>query len=1001
MKFKIMSQIFLIFTLLVSIAGCTYSSGPNDLGRNHSKPSSIPSYIDKLTSSRKSHYFYAHILLRNLFFSNPQYFIEKIHTEKEGYLRRILNDLQKHEFKKINPNKIHVEKIINKKNNKLYIIDLPEPKRATEAYYIVLSLKENKPRFFTLEKTTDIKKTGIKAVICEWKFENGQISHENYGISIKKTSKKTFLRILPSLLKNTFLRPSAGFGVTQDGQIYLKINPNRGRETVDKLEKIFIKGVKALDVYDFRAGLFELEQGLKHSEELKYLYYIGKFSSSIGYLYEQLGKYNKAVFYYKKAIKNSDEAGDYKGTSNSLNLLTNIFRIGNQEQLALEQYNEILILYQGVGNRRGESEIFNDIGNVYANIEKYAKAQEAYEKALAIAHELNDLNMERIILFGVAMLYEKQGKSLKSQEHLLRTLFLFKYNDLKNLWQVWYGLHRVTKKLNNPNAAIFYGKQAVNTIQQLRSHVAQLDDKSLHQSFLKYKKHVYEDLADLLMRQGRLFEAQKVLDLLKQEEYFDFIRRTRAEELPSDGLRFTPPEQPWFERYQAIAKQLVTLGEAYALLGEKKKRGLSLSSQEQQRLEQLTVDLSIAEQALQAWFKNTNTALGNLKAEDMQAALNAFDDKREQLRGLLKDLGKGTVLVYFVPFAERLDILISTAEVTVRREVAVKREDLGKAVLALREALKQAGRKRGWDMPTASNNMAAPMDLTVVQSAAKPLYDWLIAPIAADLRRAEAEVLMVYLAGEMRYLPLAALHSGKGWLAEDYALAMYTAAADMHLKTEPQTQWKVAGLGVSGKHEGFAPLPAVKTELESIVRRGAQDKDGILPGEIHLDADFTENTLSDVLLRDFPVLHIASHFSLQVGKDTDSFLLLGDGSHLSLADFATKRFDWQGLDMLALSACNTGMGINTGDGTEVEGLGTLVVKRGAKSVLASLWPVSDQSTAEFMRQLYSVEAASPISKAKAIQKVQQAFIAAKQSDLPDYYRHPFHWSAFILMGNWL
>jgi len=339
---------------------------------------------------------------------------------------------------------------------------------------------------------------------------------------------------------------------------------------------------------------------------------------------------------------------------------------------------------------------------------------------------------------------------------------------------------------------------------------------------------------------------------------------------------------------------------------------------------------------------------------------------------------------------DKLHILVTTPDLTVHRQHSVKSADLNKAIFDFRQLLI----KKSKDSNT--------LDLSTIQEQAKTLYDWLIQPIAEDLRRADAQVLMVYLYGEMRYLPLAALYDGKQWLTEKFATAMYTAAANKYFDVPRQTQWKVAGLGVSKKHIGFKPLPAVEIELESIIRQNnSDDNNGVLPGEIHLDSAFTESTLSRMLRRKFPVLHIASHFSLNVGKDTDSFLLLGDGQYLTLEDIGVKKFEWGNLDMLTLSACNTGTGMKYGTGEEVEGLGTLVVNKGARSVLATLWQVSDQSTADFMHQFYADQAVSAYNKAKAIQKVQQAFIQAGQTDLPDYYTHPFHWAPFILMGNWL
>jgi len=760
-------------------------------------------------------------------------------------------------------------------------------------------------------------------------------------------------------------------------------------------------GVVYNNLGDYAKALDYYEQALKIHREIGDRKGEGSTLSNIGMVYLHLNQYTKALDYYEYALKIDREIGDRKGEGGDLTNIGVVYDNLGEYAKALDYYEQALAIDREIGNRKGEGIDLTNIGVVYGKLEQYAKALESFKQALKIRREIGDRTGEGKDLGNVAVVYETQGNYAKAQDNYQLALALFsKTGEPENLWRVWRGLSTTTEKLNNPNVAIFYGKQAVNTIQSLRANVAQLEDKSLSQSFLENKKHVYQGLADLLMRQGRLFEAQKVLELLKQEEYFDFIRRTRADEMPDDNLRYTPPEQTWAERYAEISIQLVNLGQAYDLLLNRKRRGETLNLQENQRLEILKEDLTVAEKALQTWFTETNTALANLKSQDLQAMLKTFADEQQHTQQLLQRLGKGTVLLHYVPMPDKLHILVTTPNVTLRRESPVKREDLGKVILALRESLKQAGRKRGWDIELSDSAVAVPLDINAVKQPAQQLHDWLIQPIAEDLRRANAQVLMVYLYGEMRYLPLAALYNGKQWLAENYALALYAAAADKSLDKARQADWKVAGLGVSQKHSGFAPLPAVESELEGIVRKNSSDKDGVLPGEVHLNADFTESKLFDVLERDFSVLHIASHFNLKVGKDTDSFLLLGDGKHLTLADIGIKKFAWDGLDMLTLSACNTGMGLH-GTGVEIEGLGTLVMKRGARSVLATLWQVSDQSTADFMRRLYADQAVSAYNKAKAIQKVQQAFIQAEKSNLPDYYTHPFHWAPFILMGNWL
>ena len=64
-----------------------------------------------------------------------------------------------------------------------------------------------------------------------------------------------------------------------------------------------------------------------------------------------------------------------------------------------------------------------------------------------------------------------------------------------------------------------------------------------------------------------------------------------------------------------------------------------------------------------------------------------------------------------------------------------------------------------------------------------------------------------------------------------------------------------------------------------------QDNDGVLPGRIYLDEQFTAQQLRSAAADRTPVVHVASHFVLQPERASESYLLLGDGSRLGLTEF--------------------------------------------------------------------------------------------------------------------
>jgi CHAT domain-containing protein len=248
---------------------------------------------------------------------------------------------------------------------------------------------------------------------------------------------------------------------------------------------------------------------------------------------------------------------------------------------------------------------------------------------------------------------------------------------------------------------------------------------------------------------------------------------------------------------------------------------------------------------------------------------------------------------------------------------------------------------------------------------------------------------------------LAALNGSDGlFLAEKYAVVVYTAAAQNNLQAQPTEHWKLAGLGVSKKVGDFNPLPNVEEEFRKIVRRTPDDQEGVIDGVVYLNQDFTAQRLSDLFTTgDYPVMHIASHFRFSPeGNETTSFLRLGDGKRLSIADIR-NQYQFPKVDLLTLSACNTAMG-NYGTGKEIEGFGVSAQRNGAKGVLASLWAVDDTSTAVFMQYLYRLRNTNttPLNKALALQAAQKIFIEGTEVQ---GYRHPYYWAPFILMGNWL
>jgi CHAT domain-containing protein len=321
------------------------------------------------------------------------------------------------------------------------------------------------------------------------------------------------------------------------------------------------------------------------------------------------------------------------------------------------------------------------------------------------------------------------------------------------------------------------------------------------------------------------------------------------------------------------------------------------------------------------------------------------------------------------------------------------------------------------------------------RQAGKRLYDKLFPPdLQKDLDGVEADTIVWSLDGTLRYAPIAALWDGKQYLAQKYANVVITLASRDHLGDIPvdRGNWTALGVGVSKPFGNFPALPAVPQELCSVVNdpakeafcaKLAQGRSGILSGVDLPDEEFTLPAFKFNLGR-FPVVHIASHFSLNPGNETNSYLLLGGSGQgeerkLTLAAVRDElRTQFVGVELLTLSACNTAMSAGEkSSGAEVESFGALAQEQGAKAVLATLWPVADKSTQLLMSEFYRLLKENPhMTKAAALQAAQQEMLAGHwnspksngvrrdtseaDAEPAQDYSHPYYWSPFVLIGNW-
>ena len=292
--------------------------------------------------------------------------------------------------------------------------------------------------------------------------------------------------------------------------------------------------------------------------------------------------------------------------------------------------------------------------------------------------------------------------------------------------------------------------------------------------------------------------------------------------------------------------------------------------------------------------------------------------------------------------------------------------------------------------------------------AARQLYQWLIAPLEADLKEAGINTLLFYLDEELRSIPLAALYDGQKFLIENYNFSLIPSLSLTNASYERLENAKVLAMGMS-EFVHKPTLPSVPTELLTITEK-------LWSGEVLLNQSFTlENFQKKRSQQTFKIIHMATHANFSAKNPP--YIQLWDRK-LPLKEL--RDLEWYKqpqVELLVLSACETGLGYN--QETEI-GFAGLAHQAGVKSALASLWQVSDAGTLGLMIEFYRNLKSSSI-KAEALRQSQLALLRGKieiESGLLDSTRgdvsvsknlalrlqtenfaHPYYWASFTIIGS--
>jgi CHAT domain-containing protein/Tfp pilus assembly protein PilF len=689
--------------------------------------------------------------------------------------------------------------------------------------------------------------------------------------------------------------------------------------------------------------------------------------NNIGRVYSALGEKQKALEFYNQALPLYHGMSDWEGEATTLNNIGRVYDDLGEKQKALEFYNQALPLRRAVGDQGGEAVTLNNIGGIYEDLGEKQKALEFYNQALILRHAVGDRGGEAATLNNIARFYDALGEKQKALEFYNRALPLVRavgnrVGEATTLNNIGFLI-----KSQQPQVAIAFYKQSINIYEFLRTQIDTLP-RSTQERYTRTVSKVYRHLANLLIQQNRLSEAQQVLELLKLRE----IKELK----PS----------------QSDSQKLI--------------RQIPISDTEKQSIAQISPETAkdITPTALPQIDRLSSNPLN-------QSAQNLLNSQ------------PNSSLIYHLITENQLWIILATPDGKLQRFSSnIKQKDLEAIVQEFRDQIQQCERQTCGKSDTQTFN-------TISQKLYQQIFP---PNLQTALQKANIKHLTFALDGSLRNIPIAALHTGTQYLIEQYSISNIIAAQLTDNQSKLPKQFPILAAGTSNqttvplpdyvrweKADNFPALGGVELELAAIVG----DR-GVFSGLSLLNQEFTKSNLQKHI-PNYPIVHIATHGIFRPNFLNYSYLLLGNGQPWTMTQIDTENPNlFRNTHLLTLSACQTGLGDKDNTGMEIAGISHAFMSQGAKSIIASLWSVEDRSTALTMQKFYKTLATGQFTKAQALQKAQLEMLNIKdeaarkraiaslprtlvvkpightqESKGPPDYSHPYHWSPFVLIGN--
>ncbi len=771
---------------------------------------------------------------------------------------------------------------------------------------------------------------------------------------------------------------------------------------------------------EYQKALEHLWQSLELRQRVRDERGEGITLNNIGLVYDTIGEYPRALDYYHRALAKRQKLQDWPGIANVLNNLGAVHSGLGELDKALDCYQQALPIRRKLVDRRGEAQTLNNIGmnHLKRAAPDLPKAIDYFRDAIKLWQSVKDQNGEAISTLNLGKGYARSGQRDLALQQFALALEKMRSVGAYNLEPaVLRDMAALAKSGGDLAEARKRIEEALSIVEEIRTRIVGPAERA---SWLALVSGIYELHIDVLMAQGETTVALEWAERAKARSLLDTLAAAGVDLRQGVDEKLLGRERTL--RRQAEARSV------------SQRRMLGAPHTPQQEAE--------AAKALEAAVREHQEAVAAIRAASpgYAALVQPQPLKLQEIQQEVLD--PETALLEYALGDERSFLWVVTRARVVAFELA-PREEIERLARRFHELLRSRDGRVEAETSEQRRLRLAGAEAELPRTAAA-LSRLLLQPAAAQLA---VKRLAVVAGGALQYVPFAALPapgapdgrlllaayevvhlpsaSTLALLRRQFAnrpnppglLAVLAdpvfdpedprvlgvgrskptaAAASPSNKEPPVENWQRAARAArfSGNTLWLPRLRASREEARLIA--------SLAPPQarlLALDFQASRATARSDRLSRYRMLHFSTHgffhsqhpdlsglvLSLvdERGRHTDGFLRLHEISDLKLL-----------ADLVVLSACQTALGREI-QGEGLVGLARAFMHAGAARVVASLWMVDDQATAELMKSFYrTMLGPQRTGPAAALRAAQLALWKQPR------WRSPYYWAAFSLQGDW-